>query len=168
MPVSDDAFLEVIRESLKAITAPRFFQTERGYQGELLAELRKRVPEIRGLQEDVVVEQEHQKRLVAHGLRIRPDVIIHVPFDQRHHPNRKYGNYVSFELKLRATPAGARSNYESLTQLMNALDYPLGIFINIGSTDTHITQAAKPASGRIVGFGVVLRQGRVEVNEQAI
>ena len=49
-------FLRILREALEAITEPRFFATERGFQGELLAELRARLHEAY-FPGDPVVEQ---------------------------------------------------------------------------------------------------------------
>ena len=45
--------------------------------------------------------QEHQKTLRIHGLNIRPDIVIHEPFDPLIHANRRDGNYAVFELALR-------------------------------------------------------------------
>ena len=63
------------------ITEPRFFATERGFQGELLAELRARLHEAY-FPGDPVVEQEYQKRMREHDIRIRPDLIVHIPFER--------------------------------------------------------------------------------------
>jgi hypothetical protein len=51
------AMIPIIVEALRSVRHPRFFDTERGYQGELLAELRARMPEA-GLPGDAVIEQE--------------------------------------------------------------------------------------------------------------
>src|SRR5215469_14629161 len=64
-------FLIMLSQSLESIREPRFFQTERGYQGELLAELRKRLRDV-ALPGDPVVEQEYQKRIPDHEIKIRP------------------------------------------------------------------------------------------------
>lgn len=68
--VVSDALPSVIRESLRAIRAPKFFDSERAYQRALLTELQARLPDVKGLDDDAVVEQENQKRLAAHGLAI--------------------------------------------------------------------------------------------------
>ncbi len=157
--------VEAIRESLSQITNSRFFQTERGYQAELYAEIRKRLPAIRGLHEDVIIEQEFQKRANAHGLTLRPDLIIHVPFDNGRHSDRREGNYICFELKLRATAAEARSAYQHMSRLMQHLNYPVGIFVNIDSTQTHISETPKQTEGRFFGFAVSLPNGVVQLHE---
>ena len=66
--------VKIIVESLRCVRAARFFETERGYQGEFLAELRVKLPHA-GLPGDAIVEQEYQKRLPAHGVKVRPDVM---------------------------------------------------------------------------------------------
>ena len=68
----------MIMEALKSVRNAHFFTTERGYQGEFLAELRRFLPGV-GLPGDAIVEQEYQKRLAAHGINVRPDLIIHIP-----------------------------------------------------------------------------------------
>jgi hypothetical protein len=159
------ALVQATRDAVHAIKTPRFFETERGYQGELLAEIRKRLPSIREVSADAIVEQEFQKRTVTHGLRLRPDLIIHVPFDGERHSNRSEGNYICFELKLRASEAQAREAYSNLAQLMRALNYPLGIFINISSNQTHISSAPKDG-GQFFAFAIALEDGNVSVYEE--
>ena len=80
MPISSQ-LLAVFIDALERIQEPRFFQTERGYQGELLAELRTRLADA-AFPGDPVVEQEYQKRIRLHGIKIRPDIIIHTPFER--------------------------------------------------------------------------------------
>ena len=91
-------FIAAIEEALGAIDEPRFFKTERGYQGELLAELRPRLKKA-GFPGDPVVEQEYQKRIKAHRLKIRPDLIIHIPFERGKTEARTEGNFVAIEIK---------------------------------------------------------------------
>ncbi len=163
-----EALVNAIRDAVHAIQTPRFFETERGYQGELLAEIRmrlKRLPEIPEWDVDVVVEQEAQKRTTAHGLKLRPDLIIHEPFDNKRHSTRREGNYICLELKLRASEAQASEAYRNLSQLMSALNYPLGIFINIDSSQTYIS-LAPTNSGRFFAFAVKLEDGEVKVYEE--
>ncbi|MEE8250866.1 MAG: hypothetical protein V3R24_03915 [Gemmatimonadales bacterium] len=163
--LDENELLRVIRESLRAISEPRFFQSERGFQGEFLSVLRARLPDIRGLDSDVIIEQEYQKRAQEHGLTIRPDLIIHVPFDARRYPDRKHGNYIVFELKLRASPNGARVAFSHIARLMEILHYTLGVFINIGSSETHFSEVVKPATGRVAAFGVTIENGQIEIGE---
>jgi hypothetical protein len=127
-------FLALFIEALEAIKEPRFFESERGYQGELLAALRNRIARAH-FPGDPIVEQEYQKTIPAHGLRIRPDLIIHIPFDRGFTRDRKEGNFIAVELKRRANEKKARAAFENLRQIKEALDYPLTLFVNIDSAN---------------------------------
>lgn len=153
--------LAAVRNSLAAITAPRFFETERGFQGQLLVALARRVQ----LREQAVLEQEYQKRQHEHGLNIRPDIIIHEPFDPARHKTRLEGNYAVVELKLSATAAGAKEDFEHLAAMINVLGYPLGIFINIGATATYEELIPQEVRGQIVAFAVTLLDGKASIVE---
>jgi hypothetical protein len=146
------ALLAHIETALRAITHPRFYASERGYQGELLVQLRKAMP-AKLLPEEALIEQEYQKRLENHGLSIRPDIIIHEPFDPARHRDRTEGNIAVVELKLRASRREAVEDFDSLARIMEALSYPVAVFINIGSTATHADAIPESARGRIICFG---------------
>jgi len=141
----------IIVECLKSVRQARFFETERGYQGEFLAELRARLPQA-GLPGDAIVEQEYQKRLPHHGIRSRPDIIIHIPTPAG--GNRRQGNFAAFELKVRAGRAEAREAFENLNALLGALDYPLGVFVNVGSAHTQAAHYGGRLRGRLHFFAV--------------
>jgi hypothetical protein len=158
-----EVILTAVRDSLRSLTVPRFFETERGYQGGLLVELSKRLPKM-NISPAAVLEQEYQKRMGEHGLSIRPDLIIHEPFDRRRHADRTEGNYAVFELKLRASAVQARDDFANLIALMEALNYPLGVFINIDASETHLpTDIVSP--GRIAAFAVALDGDTVKLTE---
>jgi hypothetical protein len=159
-----DALIQAIRDSLAAITTPRFYETERGYQGELYAELRKRLPIIE--MEGAIIEQEYQKRMKDHGFRIRPDLIIHVPFEGSGLGSRAEGNFVVIELKHRASLKNAHVDFANLSAMCEALDYPLGVFINIASTDTHFANYEGPHRERLLAFAVQLSGDGVVIHEQ--
>jgi len=92
-----DEILNIIRDSLSSIDNPHFYNTELGFQGELVAEIRKRLPELEI--DGAIVQQEYQKRMKDHGFRIRPDIIIHIPFEQTSFNSRQEGNFLVIELK---------------------------------------------------------------------
>lgn len=152
--------IPTIVTALRGVTAPRFFETERGYQGELLARLHAALPEI-GLPGGVIVEQEYQKRFKEHGITVRPDIIIHVPTPEGH--NRRKGNFVVFELKRRATLDNAQEDFGSLDAVIRALDYPLGVFVNIDSDDTHARLYQGAYGERIHFFAVRLVDEAVQL-----
>ena len=163
--MNTEKLLEAIRDSLAEITASRFYETERGFQGELIAELRKRLTDS-VLPERAILEQEYQKRLKTHGLDIRPDIIIHEPFDQTRHSNRQSGNHAVFELKRRAAEVGASQAFDSLGKMLQVLDYPIGIFVNIDSDATFSASVPKDFQDRIVCFAVRLgADGKPEVRQ---
>lgn len=130
-----DKLLNIVCESLATINHPHFYKTERGFQGAFLAELGLRLPTLQW--EGTIVEQEYQKRMRDHGIKIRPDIIIHVPFEDGRHNSRREGNFVVFELKLNATPQDALSDYDHLSRICEVLKFLAGIFINMGSNSTH-------------------------------
>lgn len=154
-----------VRASLQAVITPRFFETERGYQGALVAELSSRIRDLVIADEGALVEQEYQKTFRQHGLAIRPDIIIHAPFDQERHADRKQGNFAVFELKRRATEAQARGDFQSLLAMMHSLNYPIGIFVNVDSNKTYVDVAPRPPAGRLIVFAVTLRDGAVCLTE---
>ena len=130
------------------------YENERGFQGQLLIELSRRLPT--GSLQGAILEQEHQKTLVRHGLTIRPDIVIHEPFDPAVHRSRKDGNVAAIELKCRASPRQASDDFENLILMLSALRYPIGIFINIGHSRTHAERVGGHSRGRIVAFSTTL------------
>jgi len=52
-----------------------------------------------GFPGDPVVEQEYQKRIKAHRLKIRPDLILHIPFERGETEARTEENFVAIEIK---------------------------------------------------------------------
>jgi hypothetical protein len=148
-----DDLLSRIEVALQSITHPRFFETERGFQGQLVAALVNVVPV---LMPAAVVEQEYQKRLELHGLRVRPDIIIHEPFDATRHTSRQDGNVAVIELKLNASAAAAKEDFSSLIAMMEALAYPAGVFVNIAANETHAASLPDEAKGRVACFAVWL------------
>ncbi|MBK1616777.1 hypothetical protein CKO44_25420, partial [Rubrivivax gelatinosus] len=148
-----------VRVGLAAIATPRYFDTERGYQGALLAQLHEHLP----LSQDAIVEQEYQKQAGAHGLTIRPDIIIHEPFDPARHHARTEGNVAVIELKRRATVAEARADFESLRLMLVTLRYPLGLFINVDAAITHAALVPADIRERVGCFAVMLVDGMPQV-----
>lgn len=152
--------IDAVRDSLAGITQPRFYETERGFQGEFLAGLRRALPTI-GLPGDAVVEQEYQKRLRDHGITVRPDIIVHVPTLVG--GDRRLDNFAVFELKLAARAASAMEDFDSLDCVLAALNYPLGVFINIAATETHAAQYKGRFPDRLHCFAVQLIDGLAHI-----
>jgi len=157
--ISPNDVLRSVHDALAAVTAPRFFQTERGYQGALLEQLHRQLR----LDHNTIVEQEYQKRAVQHGLTIRPDIVVHEPFDPERHRARTEGNVAVIELKLRANAADARADFQSLRSMLDVLHYPVGVFINIDSAVTHAELVPQDVRGRIACFAVMLADGMPQI-----
>jgi hypothetical protein len=153
-----------MKQALEAVREPRFFQSERGYQGELLAMLRPRLPE-GGFDGDPIIEQEHQKRFSAHKINIRPDLLIHIPFERGTTECRTQGNFVAIEIKRRS--ADVQEAFESLRKISEALDYALTVFVNIDSQQTHADLCPASIAQRTVCFAVLLEDGAPVVKVQA-
>lgn len=154
-----ERFLALLRQALENIREERFFQDERGFQGALLQELSQRLAH-GAFPGDPIIEQEYQKRLPLHKIRIRPDIIIHVPFERGVAEERYEGNFVAIELKRRATAKRAKEAFANLAQMKKALKYPLTIFINIDSDQTHAALCPKSISGQTTCFAVRFEEGR--------
>lgn len=162
-----EKFLTALRQSLENMREARFFQDERGFQGALLQELSQRVAH-GAFPGDPIIEQEYQKRLPLHKIRIRPDIIIHVPFERGVAEGRDEGNFVAVELKRRATAKKAKEAFASLAQMKKSLKYPLTIFINIDSAQTYVALCPKSIAGQTACFAVRFEDGRsvVRVDER--
>lgn len=152
--------VRIIKDALHRVTPARFFESERGFQAEFLANLRATLPAAR-LPGDPIVEQEYQKRLKEHGIRLRPDIIIHVPTLPG--GDRREGNFAAFALKLAAGTAKARMAFEALDAVLHALDYPLGVFVNIASQKTHAEQYRGQYPDRIHCFAVWRNEDQVHL-----
>ena len=122
-----------IRKALKRIKEPRFFKSERGYQGAFVKELTNLLEKANIWPDNPIVEQEYQKIFKIHGLSIRPDIIVHVPFERGVFNSRDEGNYVVIELKLNGSRKKALYDFNKLEKICKILQYSLGVFINIGS-----------------------------------
>jgi hypothetical protein len=151
--------IDAVIRALTAITNARFFETERGFQGafqaNLVAALGDRVPP------EAIVEEEYQKRIKIHGIRRRPDVIVHTPTQAG--GDFRAGNFAVFALKLRANPSDARQDFEALDAMFAALHYPLGAFINIGDDRTHAEQYGGAFHDRVHTFAVWQSNGLTHV-----
>ncbi len=146
---------ELIGQSLASIKSPRFYDTERGFQGCLLAEIHTRLAKVNPTSE-LIIEQEHQKRFYVHGTKIRPDLIIHIPFAHGTMESVRAGNLAAFELKLRADQEAASDAFANLQTITEALNYSIAIFINIDSENTYADICPASLSGKAICYAVRL------------
>lgn len=147
--------VNLIETALASVTDPHYYEDERGFQGELYAHLRQQLRDM-ALPDGALLREEYQKRLATHGLQIRPDIILHEPFDPDRHPKRDSGNHAVMELKRRATPRTAADAFENLVAMIDTLNYPLGVFINIDSPRTWAEVVPQRHRARIVCLAVHL------------
>ncbi len=159
-----EGILQAVRDSLSSVTHPRFYETERGFQGEFGVELRNRLRDM--VMDDHLIEHEYQKTLKDHGITIRPDLVIHIPFDESRFGSRSEGNYAVIELKLRASRAEALEDLTHISTMCQKLDYPLGIFINIDSDETYFDAYEGPYKERMQTFAVQLTDEGILIHEQ--
>jgi hypothetical protein len=106
-----------------------------------------------------IVEEEYQKRLDTHGLRARPDIIVHIPFERGATVDRRQGNFAVIELKRRAKRESAFSDFDKLVHILSTLSYNIGIFVNIDASDTFLHQYDDPEIYRLREFAVRLVDG---------
>ena len=151
--------MALLEESLQGISEEVLYRDERGFQGALLHELNARIG--KGvLPEDPIIQQEYQKRLRHHGIKIRPDIIVHIPFERGLAEGRDEGNFAAMELKRRATVKSARAAFANLALMKRALKYPLTVFINVDSEETHAAVCPWSIADQNVCFAVRLEEGR--------
>lgn len=133
-----EKLLEVIIIALKQVQNPRFYCSERGYQGEFSSNLKALFGKNNIMPDETIVEQEYQKTIPNHGISHRPDTIVHIPFEKGRARTREEGNFVAIEFKLKANKRNALEDFSKLNDYINILKYPLGIFVNIGSQESFI------------------------------
>jgi hypothetical protein len=121
---------------VKQITNPRFFNSERGYQGQLIALLDNLIKTENLFPKETIIEQEYQKTMKHHGIVQRPDIIIHIPLEAGLSNSRNENNYFVAALKLNGKAKSATDDFQKLTEMFNYLDYPEGVFINVGTYPT--------------------------------
>lgn len=160
--MNDQKFLEVFRQSIKSIEDKRYFSTERGYQAELYCQLKERLNPT-WIQSKAILEVEYQKTEEKHGIKLRPDIVLHVPFESGQYNNRLSGNYIVIELKLRANERKAKEDFKKLNSIFQELNYPLGIFLNINSDKTFCDRYFGNYGQRLHCFAVKLANNEVIV-----
>jgi len=153
--MDSEELLNAIATALTSITDPHYYEDERGFQGEFYAQLRLRLQDL-VLPEDALLREEYQKRMGQHYLRIRPDIILHEPFDPGRHRGPDQGNHAVMELKRRATPRTTSDALSNLIAMIETLNYPLGVFINIGSSKTWVELVPDSHRARIACLAVYL------------
>ncbi|MEH6416204.1 hypothetical protein [Pseudomonas sp. CGJS7] len=155
-----EQLLGTIAMSLAAVRTPHYYEDERGFQGEFYAQLHRQLQDVI-LPEGAILREEYQKRLLQHGLKIRPDIILHEPFNPDRHHGRDDGNHAVMELKRRAKRRDAIDAFKNLISMIDTLRYPLGVFINIDSLTTWAELVPEDYRSRITCLAVSLGKNGV-------
>ena len=161
--MNTNAVIEIVIEALKKVNNPRFFKTERGYQGRFACAMYEVMGNKEIFPDDVILEEEYQKRLKEHRTRRRPDIIVHIPTEISGLANTSKNNFVVFAFKKNATPEKAGNDFKKLDFMFKKLDYPLGIFINIGTLHTHIDKYRGNYKERLHFFSVVMKNVELKI-----
>jgi hypothetical protein len=132
------ALVDVIVQAIKQIRNRRFYCSERGFQGELKSSLDNLLRKRHLFSDRAIIEEEYQKTIRYHHISHRPDLIVHIPFEEGIAGSREEGNFVALEIKMRAGRDDAISDFSKLDDYITLLKYPLGIFINMNSEESFI------------------------------
>ena len=152
-----ERILAAAQEALRVATAPRFFRTERGYQGRFYCALQEAL-DARGLTGDgVILEMEYQKS-ARHDMTQRPDIVLHIPAEDSGQGVRA-NNFAVFALKWKASRADAVDDFNKLDEMCERLDYPLAIFINVASDQHHRDAYTGRFADRLQTYAVDLVDG---------
>jgi hypothetical protein len=109
--------------------------------------------ESRGILTDkVILEMEYQKSH-GHGTSQRPDIILHVPVEISGGSVRD-NNFAVWALKHSGSGTAAEEDFNKLDEICVRLNYPLLIFVNIASAQTHLDRYQGPHRERIHAFAV--------------
>jgi hypothetical protein len=133
-----DEIVTATERALQAVAEPRFWRTERGFQGRFYCALQQALDSGGLLPDGRILEMEYQKS-ADHNIYQRPDIVLHVPAEESNAP-RSAHNFAVWALKRKATLREASDDFEKLDQMFDALRYPVGLFINIAATK-HFAQA---------------------------
>jgi len=163
--MNQESFLQLLRSALLAIQEPACYEAAPKFQVELLAQLRARLGNVPIWPGATAVEEDYLQGAAAHGCKDRPDLIIHNPFDRGLFEHRGEGDYVVIELKRRVGKQAAESAYAKLDRICTLLDYAMGLLINVDSDQVFFSKSRSAAGGRLHGFAVELRDGRVHLLE---
>lgn len=151
-------FLELVVTAFKTVSTPRFYKTERGFQGRFACALYK-VLDARGIfPDDLIIEEEYQKSIKDHGIRLRPDLLIHIPVESSGIEGRDKNNFVAFAFKKNASANDAKSDFNKLEEIVEKLNYLLIIFVNLNSESALLKYYSGQYKDRIHGYAIEIGQ----------
>jgi len=162
--MDSELIVKVIIEALKHMDSPRFFKTERGFQGRFVCALYKIFDAKNIFQDDTIIEEEYQKRIAHHGTQLRPDLIVHVPVESSHSRDRTEKNFIVFAFKRQANENKAKEDFKKLNEIFKNLGYQLGIFINInGYPDIFLSKYSGNFKNRIHEFCITQTNDKLDI-----
>jgi hypothetical protein len=160
--------INALVSAIDRVREPRLFCTERGYQGQLAAQLDRLLDaEPSGITRPLV-EEEYQKRAKVHGINLRPDIVVHIPFDRGVSPTRRHDNYLVVLLKFAARKTTADKDFEQLSIICSKLEYPIGAFLNIASTDLWLPGYTSTIGGgfTLYEFAITLKDSQPQIRTE--
>jgi hypothetical protein len=129
-----DKIVAATERALRAVAEPRFWRTERGFQGRFYCALQQVLDSEGLLPDGRILEMEYQKGWCRHGMRQRPDIVLHIPTEESNAAPYE-NNFAVWALKRAATLTEASDDFEKLDQMFDRLRYPVGVFVNIAATN---------------------------------
>jgi len=132
-----DKLMAATDEALREVIEPRFYRSERGFQGRFYCALQSVLDRKGLLKDECILEMEYQKSS-RHGMRQRPDIILHVPSEDSGRLVSE-DNFAAWALKRRATQTDVFDDFDNLDEMFGGLCYPLGFFVNIDAKDHFAT-----------------------------
>lgn len=122
--------------AIRQILIQRYFNSERGFVPEFYSNLRGQLENSNLFPEHTILETEVQKRRLLHGVRQRPDLLIHIPIETGLTNNVAENNFVVYAFKLNGNAVDALEDFEKLDAMFGQLNYEMGIYVNIGTHPT--------------------------------
>jgi hypothetical protein len=105
---------------------------------------------------------EYQKS-ERHGTRQRPDIVLHVPVEDSDGDVRAR-NFGAWALKRRASVSEARADFHLLDEMFEVLNYPIGFFVNVDSTESMRQYYEGPYADRLLAVSAHLGEEGVVVS----
>ena len=147
--------LEATVEALRAVTQPRFFRSERGYQGRFYCALQEALDRRGVLEGGSILEMEYQKAR-RQQMTQRPDIILHIPAEESGAPVWD-NNLAVFALKRKASPGRETlADFAKMEEMCDRLRYPLAVFINVDASVHHLGLYSGRFRDRVHAFAVSL------------
>ena len=161
--MNTEQIIKIVVKALKNMDSSRFFKTERGFQGRFACALYEILDAESLFPDDIIIEEEYQKRIGNHGTRLRPDLIIHVPVESTHSSDRTENNFVVFAFKKQADEDEAKEDFKKLNEIFEVLKYPLGIFVNINGPESFLDGYSGSFKNRIHEFRVTQNNDKFNI-----